>query len=206
MKINSAVPKDNSISSMSSQWQQATTQRLTTRTKTGFLSITPTSVSRVWRPEEQFHPTWKEGSNTALPGTSEPWNSVAVLWVYTHKRTNSFLLKKNLRAIDSWRRLQDSVLLHTWIFFPAPLKKFHVCIISAASTFCCFRNKRFFLYSLPDCPVHWEVRSSFPFGIAKHGILQDCVQSCFKWQTHSANSASTVCPVAEDSRTEETKQ
>lgn len=94
MKINAAVPKDNSISSMSSQWQQATTQRQTTRTKTGFLSITPTSVSRAWRPEEQFHPIWKEGSNTALPGTSEPWNSVAVLWVYTHKRTCSFFLKK----------------------------------------------------------------------------------------------------------------
>lgn len=94
MKINFAVPKDNSISSMCSQWQQATTQRLTTRTKTGFLSITPTSVSRAWRPEEQFHPIWKEGSNTALPGTSEPWNSVAVLWVYTHKRTCSFFLKK----------------------------------------------------------------------------------------------------------------
>lgn len=93
MKINSALPKDNSISSVSSQWQQATTQRLTTRTKTGFLSITPTSVSRAWRPEERFHPTWKEGSN------SFTWDCWAMEFCcctlgFTHKRTCSFLLKK----------------------------------------------------------------------------------------------------------------
>lgn len=116
--------------SLNQQWQQATTQRQTTRTKTGFSSITPTSVLRAWQPEEQFHPIWKEGSNTALPGTSEPWNSVAVFWVYTHTRTCSFFYKENLRAINSWRKLQDPVLLHTWLlrifFFPCTIEKFHV--------------------------------------------------------------------------------
>lgn len=135
---------------MSYQWQQATIQRLTTRTKTGFLSITPTSVLKVWLPEEQYHPIWKQESNKSLPGTtSEPWNSVPVLWAYTHKRTFSFFVKENLRAINSWRRLQDPNLLHTLFvttdfFFLRHWKiPQNVCIISAGSMFCCFRSKRF---------------------------------------------------------------
>lgn len=31
---------------------------------------------------------------TQLYWTAEPWSSVAVLWVYTHKRTCSFFLRK----------------------------------------------------------------------------------------------------------------
>lgn len=131
------------------------------------------------------------------------------------KRTFFFFFKENLRAINSWRRLQDPVLLQTLVvtkdFFSLRHWKIpqNVCIISAASTFCCFRSKSLFSFEILCQIVQSMGRWEQAFALTRHstGCLYGLFcQSCVKWQTRSANSASAVFPAAKDFSTEETKQ
>lgn len=178
---------------MSYQWPPATTQRLTTRTRTGFLSTTPTSDLKVWRPEEWSHPTWKQESNKSLPGTtSEPWNLLPYFGFRPPQELLPFF-NDNLRAINSRRRLQDPVLLHTLVvtkdFFYVIECLCHLCykhvLLLQEQEFVVFLN------SLPA--VQSVGRASLPLDMqsSSWGLL---CQSCMKWQTQPANSASAVFP------------
>lgn len=76
--------------------------------------------------------------------------------------------KENLRAITSWRRLQDAVLLHTLavtkdLFFIAPLQTSTNCMPSLLQVCSAASGARvtvFFLNSSPDCTILWEMRAS----------------------------------------------
>lgn len=122
--------------------------------------------------------------------------SHGILLLYFGFRPTQELLpffNENLRAINSWRRLQDPILLHTLVvtkdFFYIIECLCHLCykyvLLLQEQEFVVFLNSLPVVQSVGRASLHLDMQSS------SQGLF---CQSCIKWQTQPANSASAVFP------------
>lgn len=102
---------------------------LTIRTRTGFLSTTPTNASRVWRPEEPFHPTWRRARDEPpsifigwrnqrkhfyIVCSSPSFKNTFALWFYFQ---NVVLLESSVNSSSLLLLCSDELLFAFIIYF-----------------------------------------------------------------------------------------